>query len=255
MARILIVNYYHFATDPRISGAHQTKECSMKKPDLNNDEHDLESNASLGYMNTFVGVLLVVVVLIVALPQIASASSCELPRDPDMVEKDLENIGLYPTSFEAGLRAYNDGNHGKALTIWRPIAESGHALAQYNIGIAYARGTGVEKDLVAASRWWKRSALQGHRDSAYNLGLIYARGDNQIPRDMVLAAHWWQQAAIHGDAVAQFNLGMMYARGDGVKQDMETAIRWWQLSANQGFAGAREILDQLARDSAKLETK
>ena len=226
----------------------------MIKPDSENAMRKTESNTSLGYMNTFVGVLLLIVVLVIAVPSIASAGTNDGLAAISRVETDLAEVGLFPQTFEAGLKAYNQGNHVQALRIWRPIAESGHALAQYNLGIAYSRGTGVKKDMVSASNWWKRSALQGHRDSAYNLGLVYARGDEGLPQNMVLAAHWWQQAAIHGDAVAQFNLGMMYARGDGVKQDMEIAIRWWQISANQGFDAARKILDQLSRESARLNT-
>jgi|GEM_PF-2654748 len=226
----------------------------MTKPDSEIAVTKSDNNAALGHMNTFVGVLLVIVVLVIAVPSIASAASNNSLVATARVETDLAEIGLFPQTFEAGLKAYNEGNHLQALRIWRPIAESGHALAQYNLGIAYSRGTGVEKNIVSASNWWKRSAMQGHRDSAYNLGLVYARGDEGLPQDMVLAAHWWQQAAIHGDAVAQFNLGMMYARGEGVKQDMEIAIRWWQISANQGFNAARKLLDQLSKESARLDT-
>lgn len=223
----------------------------MTKASAKNKTAEGDHKTPLGYMNTFVGVLLLVVVLIIAIPAIAAASSTEIDNSRDPVIDNLEQIGLYPKTFEAGLKAYQDGNHSQALRIWRPIAESGHTLAQYNMGVAYAQGIGVDQNLVEASKWWKRSALQGHRDSAYNLGLVYARGGKDVPQDLALAAHWWQEAAIHGDAVAQYNLGMMYARGEGVKQNMETAIRWWQLSANQGFSGAKKVLDQVAADSVK----
>jgi TPR repeat protein len=234
-------------------GPHQTMECSMTKPETDEQTTTSGANAPLGYMNTFVGILLVIVVLVIVVPSIASASSNGNPQAYHSAQNDLAELGLFPQTFEAGLKAYNDGNHAQALRIWYPIAESGHALAQYNLGIAYSQGVGVDKDMVVASSWWKRSALQGHRDSAYNLGLVYARGDKDLPKNMALAAHWWQQAAIRGDAIAQFNLGMMYARGEGVKQDMETAIRWWQISASNGFVAAIKILDQLAGESAKLE--
>lgn len=228
------------------------KMSTMMKSSATNKTAARDRKTPLGYMNTFVGVLLLVVVLIIAIPAIAATSSTEFGNSGDPVTDNLEQIGLYPKTFEAGLKAYRDGNQSRALRIWRPIAESGHTLAQYNMGVAYAQGLGVDRNLVEASKWWKRSALQGHRDSAYNLGLVYARGGKDVPRDLALAAHWWQQAANHGDAVAQYNLGMMYARGEGVKQNMETAIRWWQLSANQGFSGAKKVLDQVAADSMKF---
>jgi len=203
----------------------------------------------LGHMNTFVGILLLAIVALLSLPSLATATITPVPRTAQNTDNALQNLGFFPEMFGAGLAAYNNGNYRRALRIWRPMAEAGHTLAQYNLGVAYARGLDVERDILVATYWWERSALQGNRDASYNLGLVYARGDDKIARNMARAAHWWQQAAIHGDAMAQFNLGMMYARGEGVKQNIEIAIHWWQLSAGQGFEGAKKVLDQIATTS------
>ena len=203
----------------------------------------------LGHMNTFIGILMLVVVILLSLPSLVSATSTSLPRPTQPVNSELQNLGYFPEMFAAGLAAYNNGNYLQALRIWRPMAEAGHTLAEYNLGVAYARGLGVERDELVASYWWQRSALQGNRDASYNLGLVYARGDGEIARDMARAAHWWQQAAIYGDAAAQFNLGMMYARGEGVQRNIETAVHWWQVSADQGFDGAIKMLGQKATKS------
>jgi uncharacterized protein len=40
-------------------------------------------------------------------------------------------------------------------------ARSGHARAQYFVGTAYARGSGVEPDPALAIAWWSRAAAQG----------------------------------------------------------------------------------------------
>ncbi len=204
------------------------------------------SKTQLGHMNTFIGILLLAIIALLSLPSLASASVTPLPRTAQSTDSELQKLGFFPEMFGAGLAAYNDGDYQQALRIWRPLADAGHALAQYNLGVAYARGLSIERDILVATYWWKRAALQGNRDASYNLGLVYARGDSKIAPNLERAAHWWQQAAIHGDAVAQFNLGMMYARGEGVKQNIETAINWWQLSASQGFEGAKKVLDQLA---------
>jgi TPR repeat protein len=200
----------------------------------------------LGQLNTFIGILLLTIVFLFSLSSPVSAKSAPHTRVSLGLNSELQSLGLFPEMFGAGLAAYNNGNHQEALRIWRPMAEAGHSLAQYNLGVAYARGLSVERDMLVATYWWERSALQGHRDASYNLGLIYARGESKIAQDLIRAAHWWQQAAIHGDAMAQFNLGMMYARGEGVKQNIETAIHWWKVSADQGFDGAKKMLDQIA---------
>lgn len=203
----------------------------------------------LGHMNAFIGILLLTIVTSFSMSSPASAKSAPLTRTSLSVNSELQSLGFFPEMFGAGLAAYNNGDHQEALRIWRPMAEAGHSLAQYNLGVAYARGLSVETDMLIATYWWKRSALQGHRDASYNLGLIYARGEGKVAQDLALAAHWWQQAAIHGDAMAQFNLGMMYARGEGVQQNIETAIHWWKVSADQGFDGAKKMLDQIATNT------
>lgn len=215
----------------------------------NNKPTEKAGKTQLGHMNTFIGILLLAIVALFSLSSLASATTSSAPPAARSTDSKLQNLGYFPEMFGTGLAAYNNGNYQQALRIWRPMAEAGHILAQYNLGVAYARGLGIERNILVATYWWERSAVQGNRDASYNLGLVYARGDNKITQNMTLAAHWWQQAAIHGDATAQFNLGMMYARGEGVKQNIETAINWWQLSADQGFEGAKKVLDQIAATS------
>ena len=49
--------------------------------------------------------------------------------------------------------------------LWRPLAESGHAAAQYSIGWMYANGEGLSLDEAEALRWWHPAAEQGHADA------------------------------------------------------------------------------------------
>lgn len=218
----------------------------MHKVNINARIEQKPRKSDRGHMYTFIGILLLIIAPLFSFPSLASTTSTARPHAAQRVDSELQSLGYFPEMFGAGLAAYNNGNYQQALLIWRPLAEAGYTLAQYNLGIAYARGLGVERDVLVASCWWKRSALQGNRDASYNLGLVYARGDGEIAQDMTRAAHWWQQAAIDGDAAAQFNLGMMYARGEGVQQNIETAIHWWQVSAGQGFDGAKKMLEQIA---------
>src|SRR6185503_19776561 len=52
-----------------------------------------------------------------------------------------------------------------AARIIRPLAESGDATAQYNLGIFYDHGLGVPQDKVGAYMWFSLAAAQG-RDAA-----------------------------------------------------------------------------------------
>ena len=51
------------------------------------------------------------------------------------------------------MTAYRSGDYQAALAEWRPLAESGHATAQYNLGVMYELGSGVALDLVRGCRY------------------------------------------------------------------------------------------------------
>ena len=73
----------------------------------------------------------------------------------------------------------------------------------------------MPKDDAEAVSWFRKAAEQGHAGAQYNLGLKYARGEG-VPKDDAEAVSWYRKAAEQGHAGAQFNLGLMYARGEGV---------------------------------------
>jgi len=49
-------------------------------------------------------------------------------------------------------------------------ARAGHAAAQYFLGVAYAGGIGVDRDLALAIMWWSRAADQGVYQAQLSLG-------------------------------------------------------------------------------------
>ncbi|GAB6068870.1 hypothetical protein JCM13664_21910 [Methylothermus subterraneus] len=51
--------------------------------------------------------------------------------------------------FDEGLAAANRGDYATALKEWRPLAEQGDAVAQYNLGVMYDNGLGVPQDYQA----------------------------------------------------------------------------------------------------------
>ena len=45
----------------------------------------------------------------------------------------------------------------EAVKWYRRVAEQGNARAQYNLGICYERGEGVEKDMTEAVKWYRKA--------------------------------------------------------------------------------------------------
>ena len=60
----------------------------------------------------------------------------------------------------------------KVFKEYKNAAEQGDADAQYNLGVCYANGTGVEKDEQKAVEWYQKAAGQGHAKSQSNLGVL-----------------------------------------------------------------------------------
>lgn len=146
--------------------------------------------------------------------------------------------------LEQGFNAFKAGNYEEALRDWLPLAEKDNADAQYNIGILYMKGLGVEKNEKTAFIWYKRAAANGNTDAMYNLGIMYNQG-RVVVRSTKDAVKWWQKSAELGNAAGQFNMGVVYAYGRSVKKDVNEAMKWWKKSAQQGNKDARAALYQV----------
>jgi TPR repeat protein len=131
--------------------------------------------------------------------------------------------------IEDGMEAYQEKDYVKAIQLWRPLAETGDATAQYQIGTLYAEGKGVARDDVIAASWFRKAAEKGNANAQYDLGASYAEGLG-VKKDDVEAAAWFRRAADQRMGFAQLNLGMMYAAGRGVPQDNIEALKWIELS-------------------------
>jgi ATP-dependent protease ClpP protease subunit len=119
--------------------------------------------------------------------------------------------------FEDGLTAYDQGKLDTAFKLWLPLAEQGHAAAQFNIAVMYENGSGVAKDLAQAARWYLEAAKQGDTDSQYKMGMLYETGTG-VTKDLAEARKWYDalianprkdKAALAAKQRAREHLGMI----------------------------------------------
>ena len=113
----------------------------------------------------------------------------------------------------------------KAFQETKAKAEQGNATAQTSLGVMYANGLGVAKDVKEAANWFSLAANQGHADGQANLGYMYEYGLG-VAKDEKDAVNWYNKAAVQGNTAAQFNLGIRYAGGLGVAKDDVGGRRW-----------------------------
>jgi uncharacterized protein len=126
----------------------------------------------------------------------------------------------------------------------RQRAESGDAVAQFDLGVKYHEGQDVPQDYAEAMRWFRLAGDQGNPDAQFNLGVMYEKGRG-APPNYEDAMRWYQKAAAQEYAPAEYNLGVMFDKSRGVTLDFAEAMRWYQKAANQSYAPAQYNLGLL----------
>jgi TPR repeat protein len=72
-----------------------------------------------------------------------------------------------------GEEAYENGNYQVAFEEFTKAAENGDVNAQYNMGVMYEHGHGVEQSYLKAGEWYQRAADNGHPEAPTALQLLY----------------------------------------------------------------------------------
>ena len=145
------------------------------------------------------------------------------------------NVGTaFAGDFEDATAAYRRGDYVTALRLIRPLAQQGHSIAQYNLGLMYEKGEGVAQDSSTAVKWYRMAAQQGYASAQHDLGVSYYKGQGAA-QNYKEAEKWFRLAAQQGYASSQSSLSVMYLN----RNDYKEALKWVQPSANQGHAPAQ----------------
>lgn len=143
------------------------------------------------------------------------------------------------------------------------LAKKGDPEGQFNTGVCYFKGIGVERNTEEAVHWWRKSAELGSTKAQYRLGDFYSNSIGKS-RDMIEAMTWYKKAAFQGDAVSLFRVGQLYRLGEALPVDkiesfafltlaerfdgqiMEKiliGLKWWENDSPKDKAGlAKEFL-------------
>jgi TPR repeat protein len=144
-------------------------------------------------------------------------------------------------------RGETPGSRDVAIAWLRRSAEQGMTQAQYNLGLLYENGTGVERSLAKATEWWTRAADQGHIEAQVATGTQYFLGRG-APHDETVACRWYERAAEAGHGGAQYLVASCYEHGYGAwPKDMDRARHWYVQAAGSGDVAAQAKARALAR--------
>lgn len=145
-------------------------------------------------------------------------------------------------TVQNGIQAWQRGDAGAAVRIWRRLAETGDADAAFNLGQAYRLGRGVPINLAAAQTWLLRAASKDHLDAQVTLGLLMFDNGRRAE-----GLNWLRAAADRGDARAMLVYGTALHNGDGIKRDATLAYAYVSRAAAKGLGAAKATLDDMDR--------
>lgn len=141
---------------------------------------------------------------------------------------------------KTGVDAWQQGDYAKAISEWRPLAQTGDPDAQFNLGQAYKLGRGVPADLPTAIDWYRKATQQGHTRAEDNLGLLmFQQGDRSG------ALPYLQHASMRGEPRAQYIVATTLFNGDLIGKDWVRAYALMTRASASGLPQATESLTQM----------
>ena len=72
-----------------------------------------------------------------------------------------------------GEAAMAQGDYETALAEFTKAAEDGDMNAQFNLGVMYENGQGVEQSDLKAAEWYQKAADNGHPEAPMALQVLY----------------------------------------------------------------------------------
>lgn len=105
-----------------------------------------------------------------------------IERDPDLGVGYSEHVPS-AREMQRGRRNYQSGNYMRAFGHYLNAAWWADKFAQYNIGVMYLRGEGVEFDPVRAWAWLELAAERGYPDMVLVADDLYRLLDEEQQRE------------------------------------------------------------------------
>ena len=157
----------------------------------------------------------------------------------------LSNAGtLKADAYLRGFQALEQRDYKTALYYLSLFAANGDTKANYNLGIMYREGLGVEKNDVQSLTHLITAAENGHMLANYAVGLAFLTGKGS-DIDAEAAIHYLSEAALLGHAISPVEIGGLYFRGRLVEKNFVSAHFWWSLAKDRNAPSASEKLGVL----------
>jgi TPR repeat protein len=149
--------------------------------------------------------------------------------------------------------AQREGHFERSFNLWRSLARQGNGAAQYQVGLHYHVGQGVQRNESIAARWFRKATANGVTDARDKLVQMYIIGRGH-PEEDPDAERSLRESLEDGLADSKYKLALMYLDGVVVGQDQEEGLRWLRKAADSWTLHNRGIDDQLSDDGRLMMT-
>ena len=97
-------------------------------------------------------------------------------------------------------------DYEQAIALFREAIDGGSIIALYSMGVMYRNGYGVKQNTATALSYWQRAADQGNALATWEIGQAYWKGTGEYDVDFKLAKKYSKASAAQGNdyAIADF---------------------------------------------------
>jgi len=121
-------------------------------------------------------------------------------------------------------------NDKETFEKYQKSADQNNSKGIYSLGVLYANGTGVKKDMQMAQKLFLKSANMGYARAQYNMGVFYFKGILD-KKDYSKALKWFDKAAVQNIPEALYIMGLRYEDGKGIEKDIKKALGYYLQAA------------------------
>ena len=131
----------------------------------------------------------------------------------------------------------------RAVELYERAAELGLRSAHYNLGVLYAKGAEVEKDMAKAFQHYETAAMCGNVHARYNLGF-----EEEDAGNFDLALQHILITAKLGHEESLNAVKLIFMNGHATKADYAAALRGYQNAVKEMSSSDRDEAKKMGFD-------
>ena len=155
------------------------------------------------------------------------------------------SLALKADDYAKAFEALERGDYETATFYLSFYASNGDSVAQYNMGLLYRDGLGVEKNPKVALSWFYLAAHQRHMLSNFAIAKLLEKHTDLADREKG-RLHFLKEAAFLGHAIAPLEIGNFYYLRQETDYDLVRAMVWWIVSSDRNAPGAVEMISSIS---------